>query len=352
MGDKTGIEWTDQTWNPIVAYNMETGLRGHWCVPISGGCANCYASMFNEHPRWMGTGVAYKAQNRNRVQIQLHPPTLEKMLRSRKAERVFVCSMTDLFLADHSDDWLVTIFATMALSPEKTFQVLTKRIERAAVFLSDPAIQERIWQEMSRLINAYHLKGRSVPAIWPLPNVWMGATTEDQEALDTRKPVLMTIAAIVRFLSVEPLLGPINLKLSEGRVDWVILGGESGPGARPMHPDWALDVRDQCAEAEVPLLFKQWGAWEYMMEADAWALEIGGMDSAGVGSYSSGVCVLEPSGKVHRPTSPLRTFWAKGGWEDDPDSGSEAVVMHNVGKKVAGRLLDGVLYDGYPEVAA
>lgn len=350
MGDKTNIEWTDQTWNPIVAFNVTTGQRGHWCVPVSGGCAHCYSSTMNESAYQIGTGIPFKAQNRDKVRLELHLPTIEKMLRSRRKSLVFPCSMTDLFLADHPDEWLVTIFAVMTISVEKTFQVLTKRVERAAEFLTDPSMQELIRQEAARLIETYRLKGRTVPAVWPLPNIWIGATTEDQDALDKRKPILITIPATVLFLSVEPLIGPIDLKFSEGRVDWVICGGESGPGARPMHPDWALDVRDQCAEARVPLLFKQWGAWEFMMEADAWALEVGGMEYAEVKSYSSGVCVLEPSGKVHLPSTPLREFWEKGGWTGNPDSGSEAVVMHNVGKKHAGRHLDGVLYDAYPEV--
>lgn len=281
-------------------------------------------------------------QNRGKVRLELHQPTIEKMLRSRKPERVFVCSMTDLFLADHPDEWLVTLFAVMALSPEKTFQVLTKRIERAADWLNDEANQERVWAEMSRLINACHLKGRTVPAIWPLPNVWLGTSVEDQAAADVRIYHLLRAQAALYFLSCEPLLGPVDLRhfqydgiveidaltghhgvsrplagRSDREVEWVIVGGESGPNARPMHPDWALDLRDQCREAGTPFFFKQHG--EYLHESQ----------------YPDIAQPLDPDTWDHLPM---------------PVAIPHREEYRRVGKKLAGRVLDGRTWDEYPEV--
>jgi protein gp37 len=325
MGDKTNIEWTDATWNPMVAFNVETGKRGHWCVTVSEGCRFCYASRMNETAYPVGTGISYKAQNRDKVRLELHQPTIEKMLRSGKQGRVFVCSMTDLFLKDHSDEWLITVFAVMALCQKKTFQVLTKRIERAVQFMNAGYTQEAIWNEMSRLINAYHLKDRYVYAVWPLPNVWIGTSVEDQKSADERIPHLLRVPAVVRFLSCEPLLGKLDLRDYLGwhcsdipedmQIQWLICGGESGPNARPMHPDWARSLRDQCEAAGVPFLFKQWG--EYLHESQF---------------------------------SDMKTSMDPDTWEHlaSPVGVPNRLQYKKVGKKAAGRLLDGVQHDGYP----
>lgn len=233
MGDTTAIEWTQSTWNPV------TG-----CTKVSPGCDHCYAERVTE--RWYGKGSF--------EQVQLHPDRLDKPLHWRKPRKVFVNSMSDLFHDAVPDEFIADVWHVMAQTPQHTYQVLTKRHARMRAWVA-------AW--------CSHPNWRM-----PLPNVWLGVSVEDQKWAGIRIPALLNTPAAVRFLSCEPLLGPIDLygttiaplqRLYDepngqtGRIDWVIVGGESGPGARPMDAAWAREIRDQCVNARVPFLFKQWG---------------------------------------------------------------------------------------------
>ncbi len=214
MAQQSTIEWTEATWNPV------TG-----CTEVSPGCAHCYAKTFAERFR----GVPGHPYERG-FDLQLRPERLRQPLEWRKPRTIFVNSMSDLFHEDVPFDFIQQVFATMQEAQRHTFQVLTKRSERL--------------RELAP----------SLP--WP-DNVWMGVSVEYQR-WTTRVEDLRETPAHVKFLSCEPLLGPLNLDLRD--IDWVIVGGESGHGARPMRADWARAIRSQCQSADVPFFFKQWGA--------------------------------------------------------------------------------------------
>lgn len=214
MGDNTAIEWTDATWNPV------TG-----CTKISPGCKHCYAERLAVRLKAMGN-----PRYTNAFDVTLHADQLELPLRWRRPRRIFVNSMSDLFHADVPDDYVARVFDVMARAPQHVFQILTKRSERL------PEIAPRL--------------------PWPA-NVWQGVSVESAE-YTWRIADLLAVPARVRFLSVEPLLGPIP-DLPLAGVHWVICGGESGPGRRDLQPEWARLIRDQCARAGVPFFFKQWG---------------------------------------------------------------------------------------------
>jgi protein gp37 len=211
---RSSIEWTEATWNPV------TG-----CTQISPGCAHCYAKTFAERFRGV-PGHPYE----NGFDLQLRPDRMEQPLQWKKPRSIFVNSMSDLFHPEVSDDYIRQVFEVMESAAQHRFQVLTKRSRRLAELAS------------------------SLP--WP-SNVWMGVSVENQR-FACRVDDLRLVPATVRFLSCEPLLGKLQLELAE--IHWVIAGGESGPGARPMQPDWIREIRDQCLIAEVPFFFKQWGA--------------------------------------------------------------------------------------------
>jgi len=214
MAAASRIEWTQTTWNPI------TG-----CTPISAGCAHCYAERMAR--RLQAMGLRNYARG---FQVTLHPHVLGLPLCWKRPQMIFVNSMSDLFHEQVPVEFIRQVFHIMAACPQHTFQVLTKRSTRLA--------------ELSPLLD------------WPA-NVWAGVTVERADYL-FRVDHLRQTGARVKFLSLEPLLGPLpNLDLQG--IDWVIVGGESGPGARPMAPEWVLDIRDQCLAADVPFFFKQWG---------------------------------------------------------------------------------------------
>ncbi len=214
MSSTSSIEWTDATWNPV------TG-----CTKVSPGCAHCYAETFAERFRGV-RGHPYEQG----FDLKLWPERLELPLTWKRPKMIFVNSMSDLFHPDVRDAFIQQVFEVMARAHWHTFQILTKRPERAA--------------EMSA----------GLP--WP-GNVWMGTSVENQR-FTSRVSSLTRTDARVKFLSCEPLLGPLCLDLRA--IDWVIVGGESGAGARPMRADWARSVRQQCMDAGVPFFFKQWGA--------------------------------------------------------------------------------------------
>ena len=288
MSDHSKIEWTDATWNPI------TG-----CSVVSPGCTNCYAmklagGRLQHHPSRAGLTNPSKAGPVWNGQVRLNEDWLDQPLRWRRPRRIFVCAHGDLFHESVPDDWIDRVFAVMALAPQHQFQVLTKRAERMRAYLTrsagdgKPDVRNHLaWiavgAEISRIAPGWRSEGvdgpwrsRAIGACsqWPLPNVWLGVSAEDQVRAEERIPALLETPAAVRFLSAEPLLGPIDLRQAHmapkrlPRVDWVIAGGESGPGARPMHPDWARSLRDQCHAASVPFFFKQWGSHRPTSDAD------------------------------------------------------------------------------------
>jgi protein gp37 len=214
MAQGSDIEWTEATWNPV------TG-----CTKVSPGCTHCYAERMALRLQAMG-----QRNYRNGFELTLQPDMLPLPLGWRKPRTIFVNSMSDLFHEDVPFEFIERVFDVMRRARQHIFQVLTKRSERLAEL--DPRLA------------------------WP-PNVWMGVSVES-DAYRARIDDLRRTRAALRFLSLEPLLGPLP-ELDLRGIDWVIAGGESGPGARPMEAAWALDLRDQCRAAAVPFFFKQWG---------------------------------------------------------------------------------------------
>lgn len=213
MSDRSKIEWTEATWNPV---------RG--CSKVSPGCKHCYAERFAE--RWRGiAGHPYEFG----FDVRLVSEMLDQPQRWRRPRFVFVNSMSDLFHEEVPTSFIEQVFGVMAASPHHTFQVLTKRAERLATL---------------------------APRLTWAPNIWQGVSIESQQ-FAARLDLLRRVPARIRFLSVEPMLGPVKLRLAG--IQWVIAGGESGPGARPLDQEWVRSVRDQCVRARVPFFFKQWG---------------------------------------------------------------------------------------------
>lgn len=253
--NNTKISWTHipgyvgVTSNPFVAYNKETGARGHFCVHASSGCLHCYSETMNVKQYPLGTGIAFKAQNADKVRIELNLDELERIEKSRKRLAIFWCDMTDLFLEQHTDAQIDRVFATIRKRPQDIHMILTKRAERARDYFKG---LENYW---------------AAPKEWnaPMQNVWLGVSCENQKAADERIPLLLETPAAVRFLSCEPLLGEIDFDTVpaflewtiSGALGWVICGGESGPNFRPMNLEWARSLRDQCAEADTPYFYKQ-----------------------------------------------------------------------------------------------
>jgi len=304
----TKIEWATETWNPI------TG-----CTKISPGCANCYAERMAKR---LAGRFGYPADDP--FAITLHESQFKKPLKWRKPRMIFVCSMGDLFHEDVPFEWISLVISNAASAhrqnPKHKWLFLTKRPERILAW--------REWVLKTR-IDVQH-------AAWFQHVAWIGVTAENQEQADKRIPILLQIPAAVRFVSVEPMLGPVDIDqylpdhpLCAAYIDWVICGGESGPGARPMHPAWARSLRDQCVDAGVPFFFKQWGEWART------PFEKGP-------NIKQRICrggMVEPF-EYTESTIPKRMFLM---------FGTEAVVSR-VGKKKAGRLLDGREWNQYPEV--
>ncbi len=297
MADKTKIEWTrgadgsaGATWNVI-----------NGCTVISPGCTNCYAmrlagTRLRDHASRAGLTRDSKAGPVWTGEVRFNAQWLDQPLRWAKPRLIFVCAHSDLFHESVPDEWIDQVFAVMALAPRHTFQVLTKRAERMRAYLTAPRTVEGApwdrWTEIALGIG-YSVRGYAGSGgqtARPLPNVWLGISAEDQRRADERIPHLLATPAAVRWVSAEPLLGPIGMstngRFNDGdgawnwltggrfdvdvdangttggshkgaRIDWVVAGGESGPGARPMHPAWARSLRDQCASAGVAFFMKQ-----------------------------------------------------------------------------------------------
>ncbi len=277
----TKISWTDQTENPIRATNRATGKRGWHCVKVSEGCKNCYAERINRGP-W-GNGLPFREDVRQNVQLYLEEKVLVRLERQRAGKKVFLCDMTDMFQEAVPVKWIARIWATMALCQHHTFQVLTKRADRMQRVLSDPGFTDMVDSIMARRADENGWELRELEE-YPLRNVWLMVSAENQAMADERIPCLQKTPAAVRGLSLEPLLGPITFRPQAASmqevvqayllnkadrysapemlsgIDWVIAGGESGPHFREMNPDWARSLRDQCRAAGVALWYKQGSA--------------------------------------------------------------------------------------------
>lgn len=366
----TTIEWTDETWNPV------TG-----CSKVSQGCKNCYAERLwpkveaaerrREHFEWQ------KVTPRAFTEIRTHPLRLDAPLHWKKPRRIFVNSMSDLFHEDVPDQFILQVFDVMrqcqngwtpVLGGEKgklvashTFQILTKRPQRMLDFCT----RLRFAQNDGRgLYLAESLPHNGFNPMRALRNVWLGVSVEDQATADERIPLLLQTPAAVRFISAEPLLGDIRLgawlqrspsaafvagkvtadmpewtRTGSTALDWVITGGESGPKARPSHPDWFRSLRDQCAAAMVPFFFKQWGEWwevGHDLHEDNKPVQID-VDSGEADEwFSKGDQLIAADGHIFNSfdTMPMNT---------------PCRLMTRIGKKAAGRTLDGRTHDDYPE---
>jgi len=343
MGDKSKIEWCDATWNPV------TG-----CTKVSRGCKNCYAE-----------GVANRFWgDRKFTDIQCHEDRLDQPLRWKKPRRIFVNSMSDLFHPDVPDKFIGAVWSKMLEAPQHTFVVLTKRPARMADIVA-------------RLVAECEKKG-----LRKATNIWLGVSVETQKEADIRIPLLLQTPAAVRFVSCEPLLGPVDLSpwvkprsfddliqldkwnrkeaneskevfglnektidvdgkpytgrfLEPEKLDWVIVGGESGPHARPMHPDWVRLIRNQCVAAGTSFFFKQWGRYVYsdrMFDSEIrWVNKANGWMSG----LPSVVCV-DMDGKSLKCGGDFMTanYPVAWGWYE--------------GKKAAGRMLDGQEWNEFP----
>lgn len=280
MGDRTGISWTDATWNPI---------RG--CSRVSEGCRNCYAE--NVAARFSRPGQPYEGLAVNRLVQSMHglkteprwtgevrfvPEQLDQPLRWKRPRRIFVNSMSDLFHEKLTDEQIDQVFAVMALAPQHTFQVLTKRPDRMGDYITNHVASKRsdVWV-WNGPVTEDGKNGANMR--FPLPNVWLGVSVENQQTADERIPLLLQTPAAVRFVSAEPLLGPVNFDrigtwrseplsaldeqvgyVERPRLDWVIVGGESGPGARLCDVAWIHSIVEQCRDAGVACFVKQLGA--------------------------------------------------------------------------------------------
>ncbi|KMO18874.1 phage Gp37/Gp68 family protein [Methylobacterium indicum] len=343
MAETTTIEWTEATWQIV------TG-----CSIASPGCTNCYAmrlagSRLQHHPSRAGLTRGTKSGPVWTGEVRFNREWLTQPLKWKRPRKVFVAAHGDLFHEGVPDDVLDQVFAVMALAPQHTFQVLTKRADRMRAYMTDPGAPRRIHALVCDMAILFALDvvliadpamerhappgPRVMLGAWPLANVWLGVSVEDQRRADERIPDLLATPAAVRWISAEPLLGPIDLTQVDGAgaeergfslhaltghparaipgLSWIVVGGESGPGARPMHPDWARSLRDQCAAAGVPYLFKQQGAWAEVAE--------------------------HPRGRFVSSEPDVEAIQSQG-----------PAFMAPVGKKAAGRLLDGVEHNGFP----
>lgn len=335
MSDESNIEWCDSTFNPWIG-----------CTKVGPGCDNCYAEAdfdLRKHRATWGPGNPRSrtstANWKKPLQWNAKPfyecgcgyrGTMDELTTNaihgcgekfkRVRRRVFCASLADVFDNEVPAEWRSDLFALIRATPNLDWLILTKRIGNAA-----------------RMIDAAIDADECAEHGWPWPNVWLGATFVNQAEADRDIAKLLAIPARVHWVSMEPLLGPVDIRpylpnplwnalpsWKEPELDWVVVGGESGPKARPMHPEWARSLRDQCAAAGVPFLFKQWGEWaEYRCGSD---------------TFKGNEITLANTGKVWP-----RSVNCYGGRVE------RRVHMRLVGKKAAGRLLDGIQHDGYPE---
>lgn len=323
----TKIEWADATWNPV---------RG--CSRISAGCRNCYAerqaSRFARYPGQPYHGFAAGGSWTGRV--ELIPQKLEEPLRWNKPRRIFVNSMSDLFHESLEGPAIEAIFGVMMACPQHTFMVLTKRPQRMHDWITVRADWRRHRGDLHPMIactleaqaQGARIDDLPLSTEWPLPNLWLGVSVENQETADDRIPILNRTPAGLRFISYEPALGPLRLGGwlysyacdHPGPISWVIAGGETGPKARPAHPNWFRSIRDECIVAKAPFFFKQWGEWAPWSQEryDDWMV-------GPIGGYRA---------KLHKLKARM--------WCDGP-----ATVL-DWGRVIAGRSLEGREWSEFP----
>lgn len=339
MAETTNIEWADSTWNPWIG-----------CTRVSPACDDCYAAR-STPARTLGVAWGTGEPRRRtsdanwKLPLQWERQHAEFFETHGRRRRVFCASLADVFDNEVPIVWLADLLMLIERTPHLDWLLLTKRIGNARTRLMDAlAVLDEVVDRALILRITFWLKGT------PPPNVWLMATVVNQLEAHRDIPKLLAVPAVVHGLSIEPMLGPIELGLCDcdhgsipaphgaggvtcpkcegtgGRmVDWVIVGGESGPKARPMHPDWVRSLRDQCAAAGVPLMFKQWGEWTPGENVER---QRGTVDTA---------FWWDDGWRIH----PLNLVTDGGHIDDEPD-------LYRVGKKEAGRHLDGVTHDGFP----
>jgi len=337
MSANSKIEWCDHTFNPWIG-----------CTKVSPGCAHCYAEARDQ--RFAG-GVHWGKGAARKLTSEANWRELLKWNAAAQARRprVFCASLADWLDDEVPIEWLARLLALIHATPNLDWLLLTKRPGNFAVRVV--LVVAHLAEKFSKRIDA---KAKDDPFIlwlyaWtghnPPANVWLGTTVEDQVRADERIPQLLAIPAKVRFLSCEPLLGPVDIAAGlpierhvtgDAGIDWVIAGGESGPGARPMHPDWARGLRDQCAAAGVPFLFKQWGEFRpatSVGEATNYPILVRGPKKTPGDVVMSGCFHLD-----HQVKANLDGGSCSGG----------QCAMVRVGKHAAGRLLDGIEHHSFP----
>jgi protein gp37 len=340
--ENTNIEWTDHTFNPWMG-----------CTKVSPGCDHCYAERDMDHRlkvvNWGPQGERVRTKPANwRKPLAWNAAHAAFFERHGRRQRVFCASLADVFDNAVDPAWRRDLFDLIELTPNLDWLLLTKRVGNVARMVADARTHD--W-----------LAGR--------PNVWLGASIVNQEEADRDIPKLLALPAAVRFLSMEPLLGPVDLRLSLTTVDqrqraaefvrkfnqpiymasrgemlhWVIVGGESGPQARPMHPDWARSLRDQCAVAGVPYLFKQWGEWRPAATVDE-------ATNNPIIATNRDVAATTPEARAFRPMSGCyhMTHQVESMLDGTGEYAHLDCAMYKAGKKAAGRDLDGAQHDGYP----
>lgn len=384
MGDKSRINWTDATWN------LASG-----CTRVSEGCRRCYiqtspplrihrrrftitcpdcggvgatAGHAGTCPGCGGERMVESDRIGASTGVQLHPERLDQPLRWARPRKVFVGSLTDMFHDDVPDDLLAAMFAVMAVTGRHTYQLLTKRPARMRALLTSEAFEDQVdlvlrdWMMTGRITE--HACAHA-PRL-PLPNVWLGVTVENQAEADRRIPILEATPAAVRWLSCEPLLGPVNLTPCNCRgtytlgcarhdfgsltdtqmnaravhipnIDWVVIGGESGANARPMHPKWASALASQAADHDIPVWFKQWGQWA---PAPATVEPLPGETPAEHEARNARTCATHTLTSDGTLTDGLGV----------PTPGEVGVRRHR-SKDDAGHTLDGIMWRQWPRAA-
>jgi protein gp37 len=346
MAQNSKIEWTDHTFNPWIG-----------CTKVSPGCANCYAESDDKRRKWTAEGWG-KGKPRKRTSIANWKQPLKwdrewkeanTTIQTADRPRVFCASLADWLDDEVPIEWLVDLLMLIYQTQNLYWLLLTKRPQNwlkrmrwAFDFMHDR--EARGWLEswMAAAVTG------PIAGI-PPDNVWIGTTVEDQTRADERIPHLLEIPAKVRFLSCEPLLGPVDLMdyldpidggyVGRSFIDWVICGGESGPYARPMHPKWAEKLRDDCEDSGVPFLFKQWGEW--LPGPDHQKCELPGETQKNVQTW------MRDDGEMGAVWLDSDFEWQN--WTGDPgEDGERVAVINRVGKKAAGRKLDGGEHNGFP----
>lgn len=319
MADQTKIEWADATVNAV-----------NGCSVLSPGCTNCYAmrlagTRLREHPSRAGLTQPTKAGPVWTGEVRLNEQQLLQPLRWRRPRRIFWNAHGDLFHGAVPDEWIDRVFAVCELTPQHTHMILTKRSERMFAYLTRRKAEKPVLVPVGDGTLEQHPFNSELK---PPKNIWLGVSVEDQPRADDRIADLRDTPAAVRFVSFEPLLGAVQADLTG--IHWAIVGGESGPGARPMHPDWARSLRDQCQAAGVAFFFKQFGDWvPYNTQPG---------DDLGADVGAGRVQIVNPSGRDIYEQSELT---GRGG-----EPGCR--YMRRVGKRAAGRLLDGREHSEFP----